>query len=244
MPQLTRWPTGSQHGLRGRQLDHSSETAAGEEEKPALEGEGDEHPGLRFQGPGTTQSSAATVQEPRQRSVPPTRPRPRLSRAALLPRAWAPPLPPCSALAGRRQRAITPQGVLTTSAFLSFCLSSSCGRPAASGSSQARDQIPAAGTTYAAAVATQDPFTHSVGPGIQPASWCCRDAAESTVPQRDLLLCPVSSDAKFRAPRTAHVDLPLVQVLTGVSYSRIRSLRTRTMCGEGGPSPQNRKQPR
>ena len=35
----------------------------------------------------------------------------------------------------------------------------------------------------AAAVAMPDPLTHCAGRGIEPSSWCCRDAADPTEPQ-------------------------------------------------------------
>ena len=53
--------------------------------------------------------------------------------------------------------------------------------------SQARDQIQATVATYVAAAATPDLLTHCAGPGIKPASWHCRDAANPIVPQWELL---------------------------------------------------------
>ena len=52
--------------------------------------------------------------------------------------------------------------------------------------SQARDQIWAAVATYATAEVTPDPLTHCARPGIEPVSWCYRDAADPIVPQREL----------------------------------------------------------
>ena len=54
-------------------------------------------------------------------------------------------------------------------------------------SSQARDQIPAAAVTFAAAVAPQDPLTHSAGPGIEPASWQCKDITNLVAPKQEPL---------------------------------------------------------
>ena len=53
----------------------------------------------------------------------------------------------------------------------------------------ARDQIRATVVTYTAAVATPNPLTPCAGPGIEPVSWRCRDAANPVVPQRELLFC-------------------------------------------------------
>jgi len=41
--------------------------------------------------------------------------------------------------------------------------------------------------TYAAAEAMPDPLTHWARPGIEPVSWCCRQAADPIVPQQELL---------------------------------------------------------
>ena len=62
-------------------------------------------------------------------------------------------------------------------------------------SSQPRDHMWFAVVTYAAAVAIVDLLTHYAGPGIEPTSWHCRDAADPTVPQQKLLsyLFPCSS---------------------------------------------------
>lgn len=46
------------------------------------------------------------------------------------------------------------------------------------------DQIQAAVATYTAAMATPNPVTHCAGLGIEPAPWCCRDAANPIAPQR------------------------------------------------------------
>ena len=54
-------------------------------------------------------------------------------------------------------------------------------------SSHIRDQVRATAVNYAAPAATQDPLTHCAGPGIEPVSWHCRDAADPIVPQRELL---------------------------------------------------------
>ena len=39
--------------------------------------------------------------------------------------------------------------------------------------------------TYAAAVATPAPLTHCSGPGIEPASWCCRSTADHIASQQN-----------------------------------------------------------
>ena len=52
--------------------------------------------------------------------------------------------------------------------------------------SQARDQIQAAVVTYTSMAATPGPLTYCSGLGIEPVSWCCRDAADPVVPQREL----------------------------------------------------------
>ena len=43
---------------------------------------------------------------------------------------------------------------------------------------QVRDQIWARAVTYTTTVAMPDPSTHCVGPGMETASWCCRNAAD------------------------------------------------------------------
>ena len=53
-------------------------------------------------------------------------------------------------------------------------------------SSQDRDQIRASVATYATAAATRGPLTPLCWPRIKPASWCCGDAADPVVPQREL----------------------------------------------------------
>lgn len=52
-------------------------------------------------------------------------------------------------------------------------------------SSRARGQIRAEVATYAAAAAL-GPLTHGSRLGIEPASWCCRDATNPAGPQREL----------------------------------------------------------
>ena len=54
-------------------------------------------------------------------------------------------------------------------------------------SSWARDHIQTAVVTYAAASSMPDPLIHCAGPGIVPASWCCRDATNPTASQQELL---------------------------------------------------------
>ena len=54
--------------------------------------------------------------------------------------------------------------------------------------SWARDQIQAAGATYAAAAAAPDPLSHCAGLGIDPSSWHCRDAADPIELQWELQL--------------------------------------------------------
>ena len=44
---------------------------------------------------------------------------------------------------------------------------------------------------YKAALAMQDPLTHCARPRIEPASWHCRDAADSIVPQGNSLTSTV-----------------------------------------------------
>ena len=50
----------------------------------------------------------------------------------------------------------------------------------------ARGQILATVATYAAAVATLDPSTRCAGPGMEPASWHCRDTADPVASQQKL----------------------------------------------------------
>lgn len=64
------------------------------------------------------------------------------------------------------------------------------GPPRSTCSSQARDQIQAAASTYTEAVAKLDPLTHYAG--LRP--WCCGDMADLTAPQRELLLPPSCKD--------------------------------------------------
>ena len=54
-------------------------------------------------------------------------------------------------------------------------------------SSQARRYIQAAAETYAAAVATLDPLIHCAAPGIEPAPWHCKNAANRFAPQKEIL---------------------------------------------------------
>ena len=68
-------------------------------------------------------------------------------------------------------------------------------------SSQARDQI-------RAAVATPDPLTHCAGLGIEPASWCCRDATNPGAPQQELL--NLLLDAKQQACCEAFYKCPVM----------------------------------
>ena len=58
--------------------------------------------------------------------------------------------------------------------------------PSAIGSSQARDQIGAAVVTYTITVAAPDPLTHCARPGMEPASWGCRDSTNAIAPQQEL----------------------------------------------------------
>ena len=51
---------------------------------------------------------------------------------------------------------------------------------------QARDQIRVTAATSTPAAAMPDPFTRCTGQGIEPASWCCRDANDPVVPQQEL----------------------------------------------------------
>ena len=60
------------------------------------------------------------------------------------------------------------------------------GQPSGIGSTQARNQIQAAVTIYATAVAMLDPSTQCTRPGIEPASWHCKDAADPFVPEWEL----------------------------------------------------------
>ena len=54
--------------------------------------------------------------------------------------------------------------------------------------SQSRDQIQVTAMTYTIAVATRDPLTHHAGPGTEPVSWCCREAADPIAPEQEFLL--------------------------------------------------------
>ena len=54
--------------------------------------------------------------------------------------------------------------------------------------SQARDQIQATVVTYTTAVATLAPLTHCARPGIELASWRCRDTTNPIAPQQELQL--------------------------------------------------------
>lgn len=49
--------------------------------------------------------------------------------------------------------------------------------------SQGRDQIWTTTATYTS-------LTHCAGPGIEPGSWHCKEASDSTAPQWELQLCP------------------------------------------------------
>lgn len=64
------------------------------------------------------------------------------------------------------------------------------GPPRSTCSSQARDQIQAAASTYTEAVAKLDPLTHYAG--LCP--WCCGDMADPAAPQWELLLPPSCKD--------------------------------------------------
>lgn len=59
--------------------------------------------------------------------------------------------------------------------------------PLGIGSSWARDRIRATVVTYTEALAMPDPLSHCAGLGIESASWCCRDAANSIGPQGERL---------------------------------------------------------
>ena len=50
-------------------------------------------------------------------------------------------------------------------------------------SSRARDELQATGVPCVTAAAKPDPLTHCAGLGIEPVSWCCRDAPDPIVPQ-------------------------------------------------------------
>ena len=52
-------------------------------------------------------------------------------------------------------------------------------------SSHSREHIQARVATYTAAAAMLDPLTHCAGPGIEPASWCCRDTSDPISPQQE-----------------------------------------------------------
>lgn len=56
----------------------------------------------------------------------------------------------------------------------------------------ARPGISLATVTYPAAVAMPVPLTHRARPGIEPAFWCSRDAADAIAPQWELLNAYVS----------------------------------------------------
>ena len=51
----------------------------------------------------------------------------------------------------------------------------------------ARDQIWTKASTYATAIAVQDPLTHSAWLGMEPVSWHHRDAADAVAPHWELL---------------------------------------------------------
>ena len=51
-------------------------------------------------------------------------------------------------------------------------------------SSRAGDQIQATFVTCIAAGLTSDLLIHCAGPGIKPASWCCRDASDPIMPEQ------------------------------------------------------------
>ena len=55
-------------------------------------------------------------------------------------------------------------------------------------SSQARGQIWIIFVTYATAMAKPDPLTHCAGLGIEPASWCCRDATDPVTALGEFLI--------------------------------------------------------
>ena len=59
--------------------------------------------------------------------------------------------------------------------------------PQTYGSSWVRDQIRATVATYIAAATTQDPLTECARPGLEPVSWCCKDATDPIAPQWELL---------------------------------------------------------
>ena len=65
------------------------------------------------------------------------------------------------------------------------------GCPTACGSSPATGQVRAAVATYTAAGAMLDPLTRRSRPGIEPASWFCRDAVNPAAPQGDLYQHPL-----------------------------------------------------
>ena len=55
---------------------------------------------------------------------------------------------------------------------------------------QTRDQIQATIETYPATAELPDSLNHCAKQGIEPESWCCRDAANPIVPQQDCLKPP------------------------------------------------------
>ena len=69
-------------------------------------------------------------------------------------------------------------------------------------------------TTYAAAVAVLNPVTHCAWPGIEPASWCCRDPDDPIMPQRELLIFFFFflSFLLFLGPLPHHMEVPRIGV--------------------------------
>ena len=67
--------------------------------------------------------------------------------------------------------------------FFPFCF----WLPQGTWNSQARDHSQASVSVSTTAIAMLDPLTHRAGPGFEPVSWCCRDAADPIVPQQELL---------------------------------------------------------
>ena len=98
-------------------------------------------------------------------------------RGCLMSRSWK----GCVRLAerGKEPLCLGPQDSFqfpaSSSSFFFFHFWPPCGM----WSSWARDQIRVVVATNSKAWAMQDPLTHCVGLGVEPTSWCCRDATRS-----------------------------------------------------------------
>ena len=67
------------------------------------------------------------------------------------------------------------------------------------------DQIRAGAVTHATVATRPDPPTHCTGPGIEPASWRCRDDANAIAPQQELpvvLFCCSCCPSSFQQLHT------------------------------------------